>query len=68
MDDLYKTIESPSQETLFKDRNSKFYGYAFPVNSENDIKASLQFLKKNILLLVTFVMLGNWELILSHLE
>lgn len=45
MDDLYKTIESPSQETLFKDRNSKFYGYAFPVNSENDIKASLQFLK-----------------------
>lgn len=46
MDDLYKTIESPSQETLFKDRNSKFYGYAFPVNSENDIKASLQFLKK----------------------
>ena len=46
MDDLYKTIESPSKETLFKDRNSKFYGYAFPVNSENDVKASLQFLKK----------------------
>ena len=46
MDDLYKTIESPSKETLFKDRNSKFYGYAFHVNSENDVKASLQFLKK----------------------
>ena len=46
MDDLYKTIESPSKETLFKDKNSKFYGYAFPVNSENDIKVSLEFLKK----------------------
>lgn len=46
MDDLYKTIESPSKETLFKDRNSKFYGYAFPISSENDIKASLELLKK----------------------
>ena len=46
MDDLYNTIESPSKETLFKDRNSKFYGYAFPISSENDIKASLELLKK----------------------
>ncbi len=46
MDDLYQTIESPSKETLFKDRNSKFYGYAFPISSENDIKASLDLLKK----------------------
>ena len=28
MNDIYKTIEKPSIETLFKDRNSKFYGYA----------------------------------------
>jgi len=46
MDDVYKTIEKPSEETLFKDRNSKFFGYAFPVNTEDDIKASLEILKK----------------------
>ena len=46
MDDIYKTIEEPSEETLFKDRNSKFFGYAFPVKSEDDIKASLEILKK----------------------
>lgn len=46
MDDLYKTIAIPSDETLFKDRNSKFFGYAFPVNSETQIKESLELLKK----------------------
>ncbi|CAI8317154.1 MAG: IMPACT family member YigZ [Flavobacterium sp. SCGC AAA160-P02] len=46
MDDLYKTIEKPSRETLFKDRNSKFYGYAFPVSSEADIRDLLELLKK----------------------
>ena len=46
MDDVYKTIESPSKETLFKDRNSKFFGYAFPVLTEDDIKESLELLKK----------------------
>ena len=46
MDDLYKTITTPSKETLFKDRNSKFYGYAFPVNEETSIKDFLEFLRK----------------------
>ena len=46
MDDLYKTITAPSIETLFKDRNSKFYGYAFPVNEETSIKDFLEFLRK----------------------
>jgi uncharacterized YigZ family protein len=46
MDDLYKTIATPSEETLFKDRNSKFFGYAFPVRSEADIKEALESLKK----------------------
>ena len=46
MDDLYKTITKPSIETLFKDRNSKFYGYAFPVKSEEAVKTSLEFLRK----------------------
>jgi uncharacterized YigZ family protein len=36
-DDTYKTISAPS-EGLFKDRGSKFIGYAFPVNSELEIK------------------------------
>ncbi|MDT7833012.1 YigZ family protein [Flavobacteriaceae bacterium S356] len=44
--DTYRTIEVPSEETLFKDRNSKFYGYAFPVHNEDDIKAALDSLKK----------------------
>ena len=46
MDDLYKTITTPSIETLFKDRNSKFYWYAFPVNEETSIKDFLEFLRK----------------------
>ncbi|WP_299104597.1 YigZ family protein [uncultured Tenacibaculum sp.] len=44
--DTYKTITKPSEETLFKDRNSKFFGYAFPVNSEEDIKERLEELRK----------------------
>jgi uncharacterized YigZ family protein len=44
--DTYRTLVRKSEETLFKDRNSKFFGYAFPVNSEEDIKETLEELKK----------------------
>ncbi|WP_196886725.1 IMPACT family protein [Aureivirga sp. CE67] len=44
--DTYKTIEGPSEETLFKDRGSKFFGYAFPVSNEDEIKEHLHRLKK----------------------
>lgn len=44
--DTYKTITSASEETLFKDRNSKFFGYAFPIFNEDDVKESLELLKK----------------------
>ena len=44
--DTYKTIESPSEEVLFKDKNSKFYGYTFPVTSEEDVKSIIDQLKK----------------------
>jgi uncharacterized YigZ family protein len=44
--DTYKTIDIASSETLFKDRNSKFFGYAFPVFNEHDVKVSLEILKK----------------------
>lgn len=46
MKDTYKTIEKPSEETLFKDRNSKFFGYAFPVLNEDDVKDAIEGLKK----------------------
>ena len=44
--DSYKTITKASEETLFKDRNSKFFGYAFPVLNEDDVKESIDLLKK----------------------
>jgi len=46
MDDVYKTIETPSEETLFKDRNSKFFGYVFPISSESDVSEAINSLKK----------------------
>ena len=46
MNDVYKTIAFPSEEILFKEKNSKFYGYAFPINSEEDVKALIDPLKK----------------------
>jgi uncharacterized YigZ family protein len=44
--DVYKTITQPSKEGLFKDRGSKFYGYAFPVSNEEEIKEKIELLKK----------------------
>lgn len=44
--DSYKTILKLSEETLFKDRNSKFFGYAFPVIDEDDVKNCLEILRK----------------------
>lgn len=46
MTDTYKTIASASPEILFKEKNSKFFGYAFPVLSEDDVKMRLEVLKK----------------------
>ena len=46
MTDTYKTIEKPSDEVLFKEKNSKFFGYAFPVQSESEVKEILDQLKK----------------------
>ena len=46
MKDSYKTIEERSKETLIKDKNSKFYGYAFPVLNESDVKLAIDNLKK----------------------
>ncbi|MFQ3239714.1 MAG: putative YigZ family protein [Olleya marilimosa] len=44
--DTYKTITKPSEEVLFKDKNSKFFGYAFPVKTEEAVKQHIEDLKK----------------------
>ena len=46
MIDTYKTIASPSTEILYKEQNSKFFGYAFPVTREEEIKSHLEKLRK----------------------
>jgi uncharacterized YigZ family protein len=44
--DTYKTIAYPSEEILFKEKNSKFFGYAFPINSEEQVKPLIEPLRK----------------------
>lgn len=46
MKDTYKTIDTPSGEILFKEKNSKFFGYAFPASSEENVKTILESLRK----------------------
>jgi len=46
MKDTYRTISKPSKEVVFKDRNSKFFGYAYPVTNEDEIKSHIEQLKK----------------------
>ena len=46
IEDTYKTIQKPSEESLFKDKGSKFYGYTFPVLTEEDVKVKIEELKK----------------------
>lgn len=44
--DSYKTILKPSTEILYKEKGSKFFGYAYPVASEDSVKEILEQLKK----------------------
>ena len=44
--DTYKTIEFEAEPILFKEKNSKFFGYAFPIENEDDVKAHLEILRK----------------------
>ncbi len=46
MEDIYKTIAFPSEEILFKEKNSKFFGYAYPVQSELEVKPIIDNLRK----------------------
>lgn len=44
--DTYNTITVAPEPILFKDKKSKFYGYAFPISNEEDVKEHLDALKK----------------------
>lgn len=45
IEDNYQTISQPS-EGLFKDRGSKFFGYALPMTDEAELKEFIEKLKK----------------------
>lgn len=44
--DTFKTIQTTVSEILFKEKNSKFIGYAFPIEKEEDVKKYIDALKK----------------------
>lgn len=44
--DTYQTIASESEEVLFKEKGSKFFGYAFPIETEDKVKPIIERLKK----------------------
>ena len=45
MKNAYRTIDVKS-ESLLKEKQSKFYGYAFPISDIESVKSSIDFLKK----------------------
>ncbi len=46
MKDTYKTITQSTPEVLYKEKNSKFFGYAFPIETEEEAKEHLEEVKK----------------------
>lgn len=46
MKDTYRTISQASEEVLFKEKNSKFFGYAYPITCEEEAKIYIEELKK----------------------
>ncbi len=44
--DTYNTLETATEGILFKEKNSKFFGFAYPVLNEDDVKFHLENLKK----------------------
>ena len=45
--DEFKTIAQPSSEAIFKDRGSKFLGYAYPIKSEKEVAPIILKLKES---------------------
>ena len=46
MKDSYRTIESAAEVSFFKEKGSKFYGYAFPVLGKEEVNIFLEELRK----------------------
>lgn len=44
--DTYKTIDIPSEEVLLKEKGSKFFGYCYPIHTEEEVKVYVDQLKK----------------------
>ncbi len=44
--DTYKTLAEATQELLFKEKNSRFLGYAYPITAEDEVKPILFLLRK----------------------
>ena len=44
--DTYRTVVKPSEEVIFKDRGSKFLGYAYPLQREEEVKEIIKQLKE----------------------
>lgn len=44
--DSYTTVARPSEEIVFKDKNSKFFGQVFPIASEDEVKSIISGLRK----------------------
>ena len=42
----FKTIEQTSDVELYKNKGSKFYAYAFPIQKETDVKKHIEKLKE----------------------
>ena len=45
-DDTYRTISAPA-EGLYKEKGSKFLAFAYPVHSQEEVKAHLEQLRKD---------------------
>lgn len=44
--DTYTTIAQATDEVLFKEKSSKFFGYAYPIESEEEVKPIIDHLRK----------------------
>jgi uncharacterized YigZ family protein len=44
--DTYTTIANATDEVLFKEKSSKFFGYAYPIESEEEVKPLIDILRK----------------------
>ena len=47
MTDYYQTLQEPITAILYKEKGSKFIGYAYPIENENQVKPLIDQLKKD---------------------